>query len=61
MSQQGWVEAGFLIRKEDMEGWPVARVRRNYNQGNPIILALNNFSGFTHDYMRKMGGGAPRV
>lgn len=27
MSQQGWVEAGFLIRKEDMEGWPVARVK----------------------------------
>lgn len=24
MSQQEWVEAVFLIREEDVEGWPVA-------------------------------------
>lgn len=25
MSQQEWVEAVFLIREDDVEGWPVAR------------------------------------
>jgi hypothetical protein len=38
------------LREEDIGAWPLARERRNYNQGNSIILALSHFSRLTHDY-----------
>lgn len=52
--QQGWVEWS-LVKKEDVEDWPVARENEELLSGNPIILALSHFSGLTHDYIiRKM-------
>lgn len=40
--------------------WP--QKMRNYNQENPIILALSHFSELTHDYyMRKMEKNTPQV